>query len=810
MVKLALAFLLASIGPGAFANGPGERTLSFEERTRAQAAIERLDHRRRLDAAQMAALESYWKIAPTDEMLRRELLRLAGEIKPPERLAELYEALGNDTFLIKECLARPAWVERTSRDLYAFDPALHSGARAEAVELRRLLVSGELSPRSDYPGRSVFELTRRSPAAVGQVSAIEEERDGFVLSVVLSATTRQVRVAKYVVSKMTYDAWLAMDFGEPPSGPDLFNTCAMIGDLIVLPVDGDVSSAALLDATGAPLSSDGEAWVAPYTGVYFARVVRDAGPKRDEYVLSIGVSDRTGVVETADLDVTTNVSPVPAVSGSLLTYTVVMHNAGPDPALNVEMLHLLPDDVTFESITVPVADDGLWDCTSPFVGGMGKVSCTKKCFAPGSSATFTITVRVASCLGSTPLPSTTTASSLTADPNPANNVAVQTAPVSDPGLCDDADFCTAGDRCGPGPAVEFQENFDGVQTPDLPSGWTAVLVVGPEGARTWRSVGINFDTEPNSVFSLDAPDIRDSVLDSPGIPIASPAAKLRFRNRYDLEKDNDGGVLEIKIGDGDFLDIIAAGGSFVEGGYTGTISVSFGSPISGRQAWTGLTAGFVPTTVNLPPTAAGQTIVLRWRLATDRSLGKLGQWIDSVSITGRDVCEPGTQPTCEDHDACTVDSCDPLLGCGYVWISCDDGKICTDDVCDPIRQCVHTNNTAPCDDHDACTLADACAAGACVAGTAVVCHDADSCTADVCDPVIQCVSTTANFDASGFSTDRVDGRDLAIFAGAWNSCPTDPAPSRYIAAADLDHQGTCINIDDFHLFMDLFGLSCPS
>jgi hypothetical protein len=280
-----------------------------------------------------------------------------------------------------------------------------------------------------------------------------------------------------------------------------------------------------------------------------------------------------------------------------------------------------------------------------------------------------------------------------------------------------------------------------------------------------------------------------------------------FRNRYDIEKDNDGGVLEIKIGNGAFVDIVAAGGTFVEGGYNGTISVSFGSPIAGRQAWTGLSAGFVPTTVNLPAAAAGETIVLRWRLATDRSLGKLGQWIDTVSITGRDVCATGTQFTCEDHDACTVDSCDPVLGCGYTWIACDDGKLCTDDVCDPVFQCVHANNVAPCDDHDACTLGDACLAGVCAGATAVSCHDVDRCTVDVCDPVVQCLSSTTNLDASGFSAARVDGRDLAVFAAAWYSCL---GTERYNPAVDLDHRGSCIDIDDFHLFMSSFGLSCPS
>jgi hypothetical protein len=811
MVKLAVALLVATIGPGVFANDPGRRTLTFDDRLRAQEAIQRIDDRHPIDVAQMAALEAYWKIVPTDEMLERELRRVAREITPPGRLLDIYAALDNDPFLIKECLARPAFVDRMSRDLFAFDPALHAGARTEAVELRRKLVSGELNPWADYPGRTVFALAQRRTEGVGHTSSIEEERDGFVLSIVLSETTREVRVARYVISKMTFEAWWGMAPSGTTSEPDVFSFCAVNGDVIVLSVHADPagppaaspSRAFLLDVAGEPLPAVSETWTAPYTGVYFAEIVRDATPTRDEYLLRIGLSGRTGVEPVADVDVTTTVAPEPVEAGGLLTHAIVMHNSGPESALDAEMLLLLPEATTYESITVPVAAEGLWNCSVPVVGGKGTVSCTSKCFAPGASASFTITVRVDPCVGSTVLTSETTASSVTADSNPANNVTVETTSVIDPGTCDDANICTADDRCGPG--IGFRENFDDVPLPVIPSGWTATLITGPEGARAWRTIGLVFDTEPNSVFTADAPDIRDSVLDSPGIPIVSPTARLRFRNRYDLERENDGGVLEIKIGGGSFVDILEAGGGFVEGAYDGTISENFGSPISGRQAWTGLTAGFVPTTVNLPAAAAGQTIVLRWRMATDRGLGRVGQWVDSVSVSDWDVCQPGVQVACDDNDACTADACDAVVGCGHVAISCDDRNSCTDDVCDPILQCVHAENSAACDDQNACTLTDVCAAGACIGSAAVVCHDSDICTADACDPSIRCVATTANFDTGDFSAGRVDGRDLVVFAEAWQSCVGTP---HYNAAANLDRQGTCIDMADFHLFMSAFGGTC--
>jgi hypothetical protein len=123
---------------------------------------------------------------------------------------------------------------------------------------------------------------------------------------------------------------------------------------------------------------------------------------------------------------------------------------------------------------------------------------------------------------------------------------------------------------------------------------------------------------------------------------------------------------------------------------------------------------------------------------------------------------------------------------------------------------VFANNANACDDGNVCTQNDTCSGGVCVSGTAVVCDDGNVCTADVCDPVGGCVASSANVDTTSFSLNRVDGRDLAVLAAAWNSCPGD---ARYNGAVNLDGQatlpGACIDLTDFHLFMSSYGLSCP-
>src|SRR6266496_4136142 len=58
------------------------------------------------------ALEDYWQRPISAEQLQAEMDRMAKHTKQPEVLRELFAALGDDPFVIAECLARPALAER--------------------------------------------------------------------------------------------------------------------------------------------------------------------------------------------------------------------------------------------------------------------------------------------------------------------------------------------------------------------------------------------------------------------------------------------------------------------------------------------------------------------------------------------------------------------------------------------------------------------------------------------------------------------------------------------------------------------------
>jgi hypothetical protein len=212
---------------------------------------------------------------------------------------------------------------------------------------------------------------------------------------------------------------------------------------------------------------------------------------------------------------------------------------------------------------------------------------------------------------------------------------------------EELDACVQQQRC-PNPTTVFSEDFDGVTPPALPPGWTATNAIDPDGI-LWvtSNDGDPFpsaDSLPNAAFVNDPDAISDKRLDSPSIPIQSDSAQLIFRHNFDLESGFDGGLLEISIGGGAFQDILDAGGSFVLNGYAHTISSSFQSPVGGRRAWSGYSDGFFTTTVNLPAAAAGQNVVLRWRMGSDNSVSAAGWRLDTVKIT-ECLATPTATPT---------------------------------------------------------------------------------------------------------------------------------------------------------------------
>src|SRR5437016_3891755 len=192
--------------------------------------------------------------------------------------------------------------------------------------------------------------------------------------------------------------------------------------------------------------------------------------------------------------------------------------------------------------------------------------------------------------------------------------------------------------------VVFSENFDGVSPPALPPDWEAANSQGPPPSWVTSNSGVPMppaDTPPNAAFIDDPAEVSDKRLDSLHFILFGP--QLTFRQTFNLEASSedpnlgfDGGVLELSTDDGNtFQDILAAGGSFAMGGYNRIISADRGSPIAGRQAWSGNSGGLITTVVNIPWFGAQGR--LRWRMASDTSGSGEGWRVDTVNIT---ACVP--------------------------------------------------------------------------------------------------------------------------------------------------------------------------
>ena len=157
-----------------------QQTLTFAERVAYQRAIEEVYWRHRIwpkenlnpkpsldqvmSQAQLEkkvedylgnsqALEDYWQRPITAEQLQAEMDRMARDTKQPEVLQELFEALGNDPFVIAECLARPALVERDFAIAEPCTPSLEGSASESANRKTRYV------PNANYALPTISDAT---------------------------------------------------------------------------------------------------------------------------------------------------------------------------------------------------------------------------------------------------------------------------------------------------------------------------------------------------------------------------------------------------------------------------------------------------------------------------------------------------------------------------------------------------------------------------------------------------------------------------------------------------------------------------
>jgi hypothetical protein len=192
-----------------------------------------------------------------------------------------------------------------------------------------------------------------------------------------------------------------------------------------------------------------------------------------------------------------------------------------------------------------------------------------------------------------------------------------------------------------GNAQPFEAFADDIESGE--SKWTHGSAVKKKKNRidTWRITTKRFRSGGSSWFTTDPGSMIDAHLDSLPIQLPSDGRDLRlvFYHTFEFERGRyGGGVIEISAG-GDFEDL---GPKILKGGYTGEIGEFVTTnPMAGREAWVeGRLGQFQQVVVDLS-SYAGKSIVIRFRIGTDRDGKGLGWFVDDVNVAGaRVTCAP--------------------------------------------------------------------------------------------------------------------------------------------------------------------------
>ena len=262
------ALLCASLFPATAAPAP-RRTLTFEERVRAQERIERVYYAHQIGATQpfeeavprsllesrvsrslrqSVALERYWKDGLTSADLRAETERVLRSTRFPRRLKELFAALDNDTFLFQECVARASLGERRLRMLYRDGRLTVPVVRAAPVQAgaHRAIETGSLESSDARP---VTRLRRGNPTRIVRDASYEDwwagvepqldphalqpVAEGFELTLSVERDEESAR-AGLSGSGCTADTWNAAGVGGGPDDGRYAHTSLWTGSLMLV------------------------------------------------------------------------------------------------------------------------------------------------------------------------------------------------------------------------------------------------------------------------------------------------------------------------------------------------------------------------------------------------------------------------------------------------------------------------------------------------------------------------------------------------------------------------------------------------
>lgn len=167
--------------------------------------------------------------------------------------------------------------------------------------------------------------------------------------------------------------------------------------------------------------------------------------------------------------------------------------------------------------------------------------------------------------------------------------------------------------------IEFSDTFE-----TLPNSLTSESLLG---SNSWR-VLIGFAPEGQLVtFAPNLSTESDTVDITPAFQVPA-GGYFHFQHAYEVETIFDGGVVEYSIDNGlnwtDMSTLPTAGKQ-----YDSTLSSD--NPMGAREAYTGVSHGYVSTRYDLS-SLSGEEMMVRFRFATDTSIGGFAWFVDNVLV----------------------------------------------------------------------------------------------------------------------------------------------------------------------------------
>lgn len=155
----------------------------------------------------------------------------------------------------------------------------------------------------------------------------------------------------------------------------------------------------------------------------------------------------------------------------------------------------------------------------------------------------------------------------------------------------------------------------------------------PISSQNWGLRINNSNTGLLSLFARNVDELSDQrmILASP-VVLEGETPGMTFFHEYATETNVDGGVIEVSIDGGDSWEDVGAE-NIIENGYDNELESGTGNPLAGRPAFTGSSPGFTRTVVDLSD-YSGETVLIRFRFATNDNTDAEGWFIDDIVIFG--------------------------------------------------------------------------------------------------------------------------------------------------------------------------------